>query len=96
MPIINELREVTIDSDGRRVIEAVVRVRGFALSSGERRVRIERQEPVALLVREADTTRRLALPAAPNSLATLAVIAGAPLVAHLSRRLFRRRSRTWN
>lgn len=90
MRIINDLRPVTVASDGAREIDGVVRVRGIDATAGDRGVRFERRVPVAIIVRDAGGVRRMTLPEQhTNALAFIA----APLAAFAISQAFRRRQK---
>lgn len=78
MRIINDLSPITVSSDARRTIDAVVRVRGVDATAGGRGVRAEQHTPVAIIVRDEHGVRRIALP--QHSSHTLAFLA-APVAA---------------
>lgn len=93
MAYIDELRTVMVSSGPGRTVEAVVRRRGIDIGVGERRLSIQSEEPITLIVREPDTLRRVAMPATDDRGRMLALIA-APIAAMLTARMFRpKRSR---
>lgn len=61
MRLINELRTVTIHASATRRVAAIVRVQGIDLRFGGRGLLYERREPSAILVRDPDKVRRVAL-----------------------------------
>lgn len=92
-PSFDELRTVTVSSRPARTIEAVVRRRGIDVGFGERRLSVQSEEAVTLIVREPDTLRRVAMPQTDDRGRMMALV-GAPLAALLVGRLFRaKRSR---
>ncbi len=94
MRLLNELRTVTLSDTPERRIEAVVRVRGVDLRDAESRgVHVERQEPVQVVVRQADAVRWLNLPPREGA-RTLAMWVAAPIAARaLARMLKPKRSK---
>jgi hypothetical protein len=94
MRLLNELRTVTISETAGRRVEAVVRVRGVDLRDVEAQgLHVEQQEPMQVVVREADTVRWLNLPPKEGA-RTLAMFVAAPIAARvLARMLKARRSR---
>lgn len=93
MRLLNELRTVTLSDTPERRIEAVVRVRGLDLrDAASRGLHMEQQEPVQVVVREADTVRWLNLPPR-EGVRTLAMFLAAPIAARaLTRMLKSKRS----
>lgn len=84
--IINKLQRVSIHSSPRRDLAALVRVRGLDLRAGDRGVVFGSRQPTAILVREPNRVRRVALEPPRDVPRTLAFV-GAPLLAMAAVRL---------
>jgi hypothetical protein len=86
---VDELRTVTISTAAGRTVEGQVRVRGIDARAGGRGFRLERREPVSVLIRENGSLRRVALPRPERR--ALAIWIAAPVAALIARRIVARR-----
>ncbi|MEX2247235.1 MAG: hypothetical protein WEC75_11160 [Dehalococcoidia bacterium] len=91
MDVANDLRTVTISSSDSRTVEGVARVRRIDARARGRGLVIEQHEPIAVVVHEAGSVRRIALPQASGESFGAAIVA-APLV-YFALRLLMRRSK---
>ncbi len=86
MRLINELRQLPIANRGD--IEGIMRVRGLDLAALRWRLRISRNDPVAITIRDAHVARRVSIP--PNGDARwMAACIAAPILAQLVTRGWR-------
>jgi hypothetical protein len=97
MRFIREERLVPLVRGGARELDGVVRVRGLeaerswrtAPASGHDETRIERHEPVAVIVREDGGERRIAMPQPAQPPPLIAYAAG-PVLALIAARLLKK------
>ncbi len=90
LKLTNEVRTLTMHRDGRRSVDANVRVRGLDARVRGRGFVREWHQPLELTIREQDTVRRVELPAERTRLMLkLAPVAGYVLV-----RAFMKKGRT--
>ena len=86
----SEERSVSVLASDGLSIEGLVRVRHFRAARGAWRVRMEQCEPVAIVVRRAAQTERVALPKTPMPHSFLMLIA-MPVAARIAMKLLTRR-----
>ena len=92
MPLLNETRTVTLSRTPHRTVEALVRVRGIDVRAGGGGLHIERQVPVAVVVRESGEERRRGIVPQPG-IGMAAIAMATPIVAGAIVRRFKTKRR---